>query len=106
MKWRKLRAIVVDEALTVIQWVESQDKKTEPFREWLFRIGELRSLCSSAQMVALTATAGPSNRRKKLNQLSFSSNAEIVVESPDRLNIKYHLNVFLIITNSRMCFHG
>lgn len=39
-------------------------------------------------MVALTATAGPSNRRKILNQLSFSSNAEIVVESPDRLNIK------------------
>lgn len=39
-------------------------------------------------MVALTATAGPSNRRKIFNQLSFSSNAKIVVESPDRLNIK------------------
>lgn len=30
MKWRKLRAIVVDEALTVIQCGKSQDKKTEP----------------------------------------------------------------------------
>lgn len=39
-------------------------------------------------MVALTATAGPINRRKIFNQLSFSSNAKIVVESPDRLNIK------------------
>lgn len=39
-------------------------------------------------MVALTATTWPSNRRKILNQWSFRSNAEIFVESPDRLNIK------------------
>jgi ATP-dependent DNA helicase RecQ len=67
---------------------ESQDKNTEPFREWFSRIGELRALCPNTQMVALTATAGPTNRRKIMKQLCFSSNAEIIVESPDRSNIK------------------
>lgn len=39
-------------------------------------------------MVALTATAGPTNRRKIMKQLCFSSNSQIIVESPDRSNIK------------------
>lgn len=39
-------------------------------------------------MVALTATAGPSNRRRIMKQLCFSNKSEIIVESPDRFNIK------------------
>lgn len=39
-------------------------------------------------MVALTATSGPSNRRKIMKQLCFNSTSEVIVESPDRDNIK------------------
>lgn len=39
-------------------------------------------------MIALTATSGPSNRRKIMQELCFSSNSEIILESPDRDNIK------------------
>ena len=39
-------------------------------------------------MLALTATSGPSSRRKIMKQLCFTANAEVIVESPDRNNIK------------------
>lgn len=57
----------------------------EPFREWFSQIGQLRSLCPEVPLVALTATSGPSNRRKIMKMLCFR---EIITESPDRQNIK------------------
>ncbi|XP_056000541.1 ATP-dependent DNA helicase RecQ-like [Ostrea edulis] len=59
----KLQLIAVDEAHTVTQWGEG-DKEEEPFREAFAHIGELRSLCPKASLLALTATSGPSQRRK------------------------------------------
>lgn len=38
--------------------------------------------------MALTAASGPSNRRKIMKLLCFQQGCEIIVESPDRLNIK------------------
>ena len=60
----------------------------EPFRAWFSRIGELRSLCPKAQMIALTATSGSAQRRKIMKHLCFTGNNEVIVESPDRTNIK------------------
>lgn len=60
----------------------------EPFREWFSQIGQLRSLYPEVPLVALTATSGPSNRRKIMKMLCFRVGCEIITESPDRQNIK------------------
>ncbi|XP_056016425.1 ATP-dependent DNA helicase RecQ-like [Ostrea edulis] len=83
----KLQLIAVDEAHTVTQWGEG-DKEEEPFREAFAHIGELRSLCPKASLLALTATSGPSQRRKIMKMLCFSANSEVILDSPDRENIK------------------
>lgn len=64
------------------------NKGDEPFREWFSKIGEMRSLCGNVPMIALTATTSPSQRRRIMKMLCFTANAEVVVESPDRNNIK------------------
>jgi hypothetical protein len=43
----------------------------EPFRAWFSKIGELRSVCPKAQMIALTATSGPAQRRN-INEVRFT----------------------------------
>ena len=63
-------------------------KEEDPLREWFSKLGELRSLCPKAQMVALTATAGPTQRRKIVRSLCFSANSKVIHDSPDRSNIK------------------
>ena len=68
-------------------------KDEEAFREWFSRLGELRSLCPKAQMIALTATAGPAQRRKILKSLCFSANSKIIHDSADRLNIKINSKI-------------
>ncbi|XP_033724869.1 ATP-dependent DNA helicase Q-like SIM [Pecten maximus] len=83
----RLKLIVVDEAHTVIQWGESL-KGEDPFRVCFSRIGELRSLCKKAQVLALTATSGPTQRRKIMRTLCFLPNNDVIVESPERNNIK------------------
>ncbi|XP_033745061.1 putative ATP-dependent DNA helicase Q1 [Pecten maximus] len=83
----KLGLIVVDEAHTVIKWGQGTDKEG-PFRGSFSRIGELRSLCNKVQILALTATAGPTERRRIMKSLCFRSESDIVVDSPDRPNIK------------------
>ena len=63
-------------------------KEEDPFREWFSKLGELRSLCPKAQMVALTSTAGPTQRRKIVRSLCFGANSKVIHDSPDRSNIK------------------
>ncbi|XP_062605474.1 ATP-dependent DNA helicase RecQ-like [Saccostrea cucullata] len=84
---QKLKLIVVDEAHTVTQWGKG-DKDEEPFREAFANIGELRSLCPKASLIALTATSGPSQRRRIMKILCFRNNVEVILDSPDRENIK------------------
>lgn len=60
----------------------------DPFREWFSKIQELRSLCRNVPVLALTATAGPTQRRKILKYLCFRPGYELVLDSPDRRNIK------------------
>ena len=52
------------------------------------RLGELRSLCRNSQLLALTATAGPTQRRKIMKSLCFKPQHKVILESPDRENIK------------------
>lgn len=66
---------------------EGSDQE-EPFREWFSQIGQLRSLCPEVPLVALTATSGPSDRRKIMKMLCFRGGCEVITESPDRQNIK------------------
>lgn len=81
------KLIVVVEAHTVIQWGEGTEQE-EAFRGMFSQIGQLRSLCPGVPLLALTATSGPSNRRKIMKQLCFQQGCEIIVETPDRPNIK------------------
>lgn len=45
------------------------DKDEEPFREAFANIGKLRSICPKATLLALTATSGPSQRRRIMKML-------------------------------------
>lgn len=47
------------------------DKDKEPFRGAFANIGELRSICPKATLLALTATSGPSQRRRIMKMLCF-----------------------------------
>ena len=58
----------------------------EPFRAWFGRVGELRSL-NQAPVMALTATASPTNRSAICRSLSMMDPV-IIADSPDRPNIK------------------
>ena len=62
-------------------------EKTDAFRVWFSRIGELRSLIPSANMIALTATASKTLRTQIERKLHMIGCVEIV-DSPDRSNIK------------------
>ena len=59
-----------------------------PFRERFAKLSELRYLCPRAHMVALTATAGPAQRRSITRSLCFRQNFKIVQNTADRTNIK------------------
>ncbi|XP_052695204.1 uncharacterized protein LOC128173541 [Crassostrea angulata] len=96
---RKLGLIVVDEAHTILQWGESHNEE-EPFRECFSRVGELRSLCPATPVLALTATASPTNRRKIMKSLCFKMNPCVIVDSPDRNNI--NISVKKVKNNSEV----
>ncbi|XP_061184850.1 ATP-dependent DNA helicase RecQ-like [Saccostrea echinata] len=60
----------------------------DPSRKWFSKIQELRSLCPNVRVLALIATAGPTQRRKIFKCLCFRPGYELVLDSPDRRNIK------------------
>ncbi|XP_069136223.1 ATP-dependent DNA helicase RecQ-like [Argopecten irradians] len=85
----KLGLIVVDEAHTVMKWGKSTAEKEGTFRSSFARVGELRSVCDNrVPILALTATAGPTDRRKIMRSLCFKVHSDVVLDSPDRSNIK------------------
>ncbi|XP_052690587.1 ATP-dependent DNA helicase RecQ-like isoform X2 [Crassostrea angulata] len=92
----KHNLIVVDEAHTVIQWGLEHDQEG-PFREWFAHIGEMRSLCIGVPLLALTATASPTHRRQIMKNLCFRDHSCVILDSPDRPNIK--LNVLKVKNN-------
>ena len=59
-----------------------------PFREWFSHIGELISLSLNVPVLALTATASPTNRKKIMKSLCFRSDSVVILDNPDRKNIK------------------
>ena len=61
--------------------------KKNPFRKWCGFVGEIRSLLPSVPLLALTATATATTRKKILSVLAFNHGIEIVL-SPDRKNVK------------------
>lgn len=56
-------------------------------------------------MVALTATSGPSQRRKLMQLLCFKQNPVIILESPDRANIKISSLTIPNRDNLEIVFH-
>jgi ATP-dependent DNA helicase RecQ len=58
-----------------------------PFRKWFGQIGELRSLLPDPPLLAITATASRSARKKIKEKLAMN-NSHDIVENPDRTNIK------------------
>lgn len=90
------RLTVIDEAHTVVQW-GYDSAQGNSFREWFARIGELRSLGLNVPVLALTATASPANRKKIMKSLCFKSDNVVILDNPDRENIK--ISVFQIPNN-------
>lgn len=65
---------------------------TKAFRQWFSSIGELRAL-TSVPIIALTATASPTARKKIQSSLCMPKNkTTVIVESPDRPNIKLNVD--------------
>lgn len=81
------------------------DDEDDPFRVWFSKIGELRSLYSSASIAALTATSGPVQRRKIMKLLCLQANSTIILESPDRKNIKISSQCIPNNENLQKVFH-
>lgn len=65
-----------------------ENANEDRFREWFSRIQKLRSLCPIVPVLALTTTAGPTQRRELLKFFCFRPGYELVLQSPDRSNIK------------------
>lgn len=68
-----------------------------PFREWFAHIGEMRSLCIGVPLLALTVTASPTYRRQIMKNLCFCDPSCVILDSPNRQNIK--LNVLKVKNN-------
>lgn len=66
---------------------ETSSPGEEPFREWYSRLGEIRSLVPSATLLALTATASRTLRRRITTSLGMVDVYE-ELDNPDRENIK------------------
>lgn len=75
------------------------------FRVWFSKKGELTPLCSSASIAALTATSGPVQRRKIMKLLCFQPNFTIILESPNRKNIKISSQCIPNNENLKKVFH-
>jgi len=67
----------------------AKDSAQHPFREWFSRIGEVRSLLPTPPILAITATASKSARRKIAKSL-YMRDTKVIVQNPDRPNIKLH----------------
>ncbi len=75
---------VVDEAHTVCEWGES-------FRPAYLRLSQMTDRLKPRQLIAFTATASQDIMRR-LEQLLFNGKTpHLIVASPDRPNIRYHL---------------
>ena len=58
------------------------------FRETFSKLGEVRSICLGVPILALTATASPTQRRSIMKSLCFRPTYITVLDTPDRPNIK------------------
>ena len=70
----------------------------EAFRDYFSKIGQLRSLSLNVSILSLTATASPTNRKRIMKSLAFRENNVVIIDSPDRPNIK--INVKCVKNNS------
>jgi superfamily II DNA helicase RecQ len=101
-KWQCLTAYI----LAILTCFRGEgDKEEEPFREAFAHIGELRSLCPKVPLLALTATSGPSQRRKIMKMLCFRPNSQVILDSPDRENIKITSLCIPNLDNLEKVFH-
>ena len=63
----------------------------EAFRDYFSKIGQLRSLSLNVSILSLTATASPTNRKRIMKRLAFRENNVVIIDSPDRPNIKINV---------------
>ena len=70
----------------------------EAFRDYFSKTGQLRSLSLNVYKLSLTATASPTNRKRIMKSLAFRENNVVIIDSPDRPNIK--INVKCLKNNS------
>ncbi|XP_052777062.1 probable ATP-dependent DNA helicase RecS [Mya arenaria] len=79
--------IVVDEFHTVTEWGEN-DKGNIAFRKWFRHLGELRSLCPYAALLAVSATCTRKVYKTVVKLLNFKEDALVIRMSPNKSNIK------------------
>ncbi|CAG2226242.1 unnamed protein product [Mytilus edulis] len=96
-KWRmtlqqmNVSLIVVDEFHTICTWggVGEQEEETA-FRKWFRYIGELRSMFTTANLLALSATCTTTMRKRVMRELHMHKDlTTIISKSPNKPNIKF-----------------
>ena len=73
----------------------------EAFQDYFSKIGQLNSLSLNVSILSLPASASPTNRKRIMKSLAFQENNVVIIDSPDRSNIK--INVKCVKNNSDIC---
>lgn len=60
----------------------------QAFRKWFASVGDLRSLFSQANVVALSATCTQNIKKRVTKQVCFGPNTVEIFKSPNKANIK------------------
>ncbi|VDI28640.1 Hypothetical predicted protein [Mytilus galloprovincialis] len=83
LKTLHVSTIVIDEFHTIATWGEDIDGKPA-FRKWFQHIGEIRSICPTASVLALSATCTLKIRKRVMNALNLSPDVTDITMSPNK----------------------
>ncbi|VDH97829.1 Hypothetical predicted protein [Mytilus galloprovincialis] len=74
------------------------------FRKWFQHIGEIRSICPTASVLALSATCTLKIRKRVMNALNLSPDVTDITMSPNKENIKIVVNKVNTELEIAMCW--
>ncbi|XP_063412367.1 probable ATP-dependent DNA helicase RecS [Mytilus trossulus] len=103
LKTLHVSTIVIDEFHTIATWGEDIDGKPA-FRKWFQHIGEIRSICPTASVLALSATCTLKIRKRVMNALNLSPDVTDITMSPNKENIKIVVNKVNTELEIAMCW--
>ncbi|KAK3086487.1 hypothetical protein FSP39_019095 [Pinctada imbricata] len=84
-----ITVIVIDEFHLIATWGQNDKDSKLAFRRWFGEIGELRTICPGACVLALSATCTQKAKKRVMKVVTFKADHVSIFISPDKRNIKY-----------------